>query len=73
MVDKDTLVELVPHYVAMLALVFLALELVRILAGPVGFWVELLVIIAVVFAYRPVVLRLGVAPDRWEEQAKRSQ
>lgn len=71
MVDKETLVEIVPHYVAMLLLVFLVLELTEIAVGQVGFWVELVIIVAVVFAYRPVVLWLGVAPTRWEEQMNR--
>lgn len=71
MVDTDRLAELVPHYVAMLALVFLALTVARVLVGTVRIWTELVIIVAVVFAYRPVVLRLGVAPDSWEEQVKR--
>ena len=73
MVDTDRLAELVPHYVAMLALVFLVLTAVRAVAGPVGFWVELVVVVVVVFAYRPVVLRLGVAPSSWEEQAEQAE
>ncbi len=71
MVDTDRLVELVPHYVAMLLLVFLVLEVVEILAGQQGFWIELAIIVVVVFSYRPVVLWLGVAPDSWEEQPER--
>jgi hypothetical protein len=71
MVDTDRFAELVPHYVAMLLLVFLTLAVVRRIVGDFGFWTELLIIVVVVFAYRPLVLRLGVAPSSWEEQAER--
>ena len=64
--DRDTLVELLPHYVVMLFLAFLALEAVHSLAGNLGFWVEFLIIGVVIFSYRPAVVRLGVAPSTWE-------
>jgi cytosine/uracil/thiamine/allantoin permease len=64
--DTDRLLELAPHYVAMLVLVFLVLAGVRAVAGEIGFWVELVIVIGVVFAYRPVVVRLGIAPSEWE-------
>lgn len=64
--DTDRLKELAPHYVAMLVLVFLVLEIVGAVAGGIGFWVELVLIVIVVFAYRPVVVRLGIAPRGWE-------
>jgi cytosine/uracil/thiamine/allantoin permease len=50
----------------MLVLVFLVLAGVRAVAGEIGFWVELVIVIGVVFAYRPVVVRLGIAPSEWE-------
>lgn len=65
--DKDHLLDVIPHYVAMLLLVFLVLGVVRRLIGDIGFWVELVIIFVVVFAYRPLVLQLGVAPDAWAE------
>lgn len=65
--DKEVLLELVPHYVAMVVLVLLVLTLVRLLVGDLGFWVELAIIIVLVFAYRPAVQALGVAPEIWEE------
>jgi hypothetical protein len=58
--------ELVPHYVAMLILVFLVLEIVRAVVGEIGFWMELAIITAVIVAYRPIVLRLGLGPSGWE-------
>ena len=64
--DTDQLMELAPHYLAMFILVFLILAIVRALAGEVGFWTELAVIIAIVFAYRLVVTRLDIGPSRWE-------
>jgi hypothetical protein len=64
--DKDQLMEIAPHYIAMLALVFLVLTAVRTVVGEIGFWTELVIVIAVVFAYRPVVMRLGVGPSVWE-------
>lgn len=64
--DRSQLVELVPHYIAMLLLVFLVLGIVRNAVGDISFWVELGIVAVVVFAYRPVVKRLGVAPSIWE-------
>ena len=64
--DTDRLLELAPHYIAMLALVFLVLELVAILVGDIGFLTELAIIDVIVFAYRPIVIRLGVAPSGWQ-------
>lgn len=65
-IDKEQLLELVPHYVAMLLLVFLVLAVVRELVGDLGFWVEFVLIVVVVFLYRPVVVQLGIAPSSWE-------
>lgn len=67
MVDKNQLIELVPHYIAMLVLVFIVLGIGRLTVGELGFWAELVVVVVVVFAYRPIVQRLGVAPSMWEE------
>lgn len=65
--DRDRLIELVPHYVAMLVLAYLTLAVVRAAVGDLGFWVELAVITVIVFAYRPAVVRLGFGPDAWEQ------
>lgn len=66
--DTDRLAELVPHYVAMLVLVFVVLFAVEAVAGELSFWVELAVIVLVVFAYRPLVLWLDVAPSTWRDR-----
>lgn len=65
--DTDQLVELVPHYVAMLILVFGVLAIVRAAVGELSFWVELAIIVVVVLAYRPIVMGLGIGPSGWEQ------
>jgi hypothetical protein len=64
--ESNTLLELVPHYLAMLLLVFLVLAVVRTLVGDLGFWVEVVIIFVLVFLYRPGAKRLGIAPAAWE-------
>jgi len=64
--DKDQLLELAPHYLAMLLLVFFVLEVSQAVVGEVAFWLELALIMVVVFAYRLIVVRLGFAPSSWE-------
>ena len=64
--DTDRLLELAPHYLAMFVLVFAVLAVVRAAVGEIGFWLELAIILVVVFAYRPVVTRLGIGPSGWE-------
>lgn len=66
MVDRNDVIELAPHYVAMLVFMFLALAIVRSILGEVRFLVELVVVIVVVGLYRPLVLYLGIAPSAWE-------
>jgi len=69
MVDRSDLIELAPHYVAMLALTVVALTVVRGFVA-LSFWQEFLVIVPVVFLYRPLVERLGVAPSAWTERGR---
>ena len=64
--DTDRLLEIAPHYLAMFVLVFLVLAIVRAVVGEIGFWVEMAIILVVVFVYRPVVTRLGIGPSGWE-------
>lgn len=66
--DTEGLGELAAHYLVLVALVLAALTLLNSIAGEMSFWVELGIVIVIAFAYRPIVLRLGVAPDRWERQ-----
>lgn len=65
--DTAQLKELAPHYIAMLILVFGVLAVVRAAVGELSFWVELVIIVVLVFAYRPVVMRLGIGPSVWEQ------
>lgn len=65
--DTDRLIQVAPHYVVMLALVYLALAIVGAAVGDPGFWAEIAIIAVVVFAYRPVVMRLGIGPSAWEQ------
>jgi hypothetical protein len=65
--ERSELLELVAHYAVLFVLVLIVLSALRSRVGTLDFWTELVVIVGVVFAYRPVVLRLGVAPSAWEE------
>ncbi len=65
--DRDTILELAPHYVAMFALVLIVLTILRFFVGNFGILIEFVIIFAVVFSYRPAVLRLGMAPSVWKE------
>lgn len=65
--DKNQLLTLGIHYLALLCVVFLVLFIVRTLVGTVGFWVEFGIVLVVAALYRPVVRRLGIAPSAWED------
>lgn len=65
--DTEQLTELVPHYIAMLILIFGVLAALRGVTGELSFWIELVIVVIIVFAYRAVVSRLGVGPSRWEQ------
>ena len=64
--DTDQLMELAPHYLAMFILIFLILSIVQTIVGEISFWIELVIIFAIVFAYRLIVMKLGIGPSRWE-------
>lgn len=68
MVDTDRLVEVVPHYVAMLVLVFLVLGVLRTAVGELSFWIELVIVLVVAIGYQTLVKRLGVAPASWQNR-----
>lgn len=59
--------ELVPHYLANLVLVLLAVGAFRAVVGDAGLVVELVVVVAVVLAYPSIVRALGVAPNAWND------
>lgn len=67
MVDFERLAELVPHYLALLLSLFLIAGGIRQTVGELGLWVELLIFLAISFAYPPLVRRLNVAPSAWKK------
>lgn len=64
--DIDGLKEVAPHYVALVLLVILVLTVVRGVVGEIGFWTEMAIVLVLAFAYRPIVMRLGLAPSGWK-------
>ena len=65
MVDTDGLREAIPHYVAMLLVLFLVLGVIQRTAGETSFWVDIAVIVVVVFGYQVGGTRRGLAPGSW--------
>jgi len=65
MIDRE-LLELVPHFVAMVVLVSVVLGGVRLLLGTPAGWFDPIAALVVVFLYPFAVRRLGVAPTKWE-------
>ena len=66
--SRRELLELALHYLVMLTIVFVVIGAVRGVYGDLSFWIDVIIIGIVVFSYRPLVLRLGVAPTMWEER-----
>jgi hypothetical protein len=66
MVDTETILALLPHYLAMLAIVFLAVTVLRTAFSAVNLIAEFVVIVVLVFLYPFVIRRLGYAPAIWE-------
>lgn len=66
--DRNHIIEVAPHYLAMLLLVYAVLIAITSAVGQLEVWTELVVVAVVVFAYRPIVMRLGVGPSVWEQQ-----
>ncbi|MBX0305659.1 hypothetical protein [Haloarcula salinisoli] len=64
--DVDGLKEVAPHYIALAILVVLVLTTVEAVVGELGFWPELAIVLGIAVAYRPLVVRLGVAPSGWQ-------
>lgn len=65
--DRAQLLELVPHYLAMMFVVFVVLGGLRSAVGELALWQEFAIVVVVVILYRPAVLRLGWAPSAWED------
>lgn len=60
------IVELLPHYLAMIAVMFAVLLAIQELYGDIGFWPSFAVAILIAGVYPFVTRRLGVAPEAWE-------
>lgn len=60
------IVELLPHYMAMIAVMFAVLLAIQELYGDIGFWPSFAVAILVATAYPFAVRRLGYAPEAWQ-------
>jgi hypothetical protein len=65
--DRSDLLALAPHYAVMLLIVFVALGVWRAYVGEIGLLGEFAIIAVIVFSYRPVVKRLGIAPEPWQD------
>jgi glycerol-3-phosphate acyltransferase PlsY len=65
--DRDTLIALAPHYALMLLVVFVVLGIWRTYVGELSLVGEFAIVALIVFTYRPVVKRLGLAPEPWQD------
>lgn len=68
MVDTDQIVEAIPHYVAMLLIVFLVLGVIRTAVGELSFWIELVIVLVIAVGYQSLVKYLDLAPSSWEKR-----
>lgn len=68
MPTRDELLELVPHYVAMVLIVLFAMTIIRAVVGEQHILIEFAIILALVFAYRPLIHYFDVVPvpTLWE-------
>lgn len=58
--------ELLPHYVAMLAIYVIVVYALGAIAGIDSFWASLAVALVVAFGYPQVAREMGFAPPSWE-------
>lgn len=66
MVDTQKLRGLLPHYLAMLVLIVIAMILLRLAIGEVRLLVEFGVAIAIALIYPFAVRHFGFEPGAWE-------
>lgn len=60
------LVKLLPHYLAMIAVMFAILLAIQQFYGDIGFWGSFAIAILIAAVYPFVVRRLDYAPDAWK-------
>lgn len=63
--DRDHLKAVAPHYLAMIAVLFGLLTVLEVAFGGISFWAGIAIAILVGLLYRPVITRLGYAPEPW--------
>ncbi|WP_434530835.1 hypothetical protein ACODNH_19020 [Haloarcula sp. NS06] len=61
--NRNQLLPLVIYYIVLLVLVFVILEVSQAVVGEISFWLEMVIILGVVFAYRSIAVRLGLDPS----------
>jgi hypothetical protein len=64
--DRTEFRQLAPHYVAVMALVFVVVAGLDAVAG-IPFWIGVVLALVIGAVYRPLVVALGVAPEPWQE------
>ena len=67
-ITKGDIIELLPHYLAVLLLTFLAVGILRGVVGVSGFLIELGAVILIVLVYPVVVRSIGVEPSMWKNR-----
>lgn len=63
---REHLIDVLPHYLVVAAVLIVALATLRVLYGVQELWVELAVVLVIVLLYPPIVRRLGYAPTSWQ-------
>ena len=63
--DRSDLRDNLLHYVLIVAIAYLSLQLAGQLAPDLVLWQEILLALGVTIAYIVAVIKLGYAPDSW--------
>jgi len=68
MVDRDEVLELLPHYAAIAVIVLVVMGTLRTVVGSQNRLIEFSLVVTLVFGYRPLVARIDVIPTPaiWE-------
>ncbi|SDJ40530.1 hypothetical protein SAMN05216226_10352 [Halovenus aranensis] len=68
MVDRDEILELLPHYAALVVIVLVAMATFRTVVGSQNPLIEFSLVVILVFGYRPLVARVDAIPTPtiWE-------
>lgn len=63
---SSRIVELLPHYLLMIGMMFAVLLAIRELYGDIGFWGSFAIAVLIAGIYPFVVRRFGYAPGAWQ-------